>query len=57
MSTTQVVTSTIRGASSAERPKGVRWEVIREILITWLVTIPVVAMLSMLIYLVINKFL
>jgi PiT family inorganic phosphate transporter len=57
VSTTQVVTSTIMGAGSAERPKGVRWEVIREILITWLVTIPVVAMLSMLIYLVINKFL
>jgi len=57
VSTTQVVTSTIMGAGSAERPKGVRWEVIREILITWLVTIPVVAVLSMLIYLIINKFL
>ena len=55
VSTTQVVTSTIMGAGSAERLKAVRWEVTREILITWIITIPVVAMLSIFIYLVLNR--
>jgi len=56
VSTTQVVTSTIMGAGSAERPKGVRWDALREILITWLVTIPVAAILSIFVYLFINRF-
>ena len=57
VSTTQVVTSTIMGAGSAERPKGVRWEALREILITWLVTIPVAAILSVFVYFLINRLL
>jgi len=57
VSTTQVVASTIMGAGSAERPKAVRWEVLREILITWLVAIPVVAILSTFVYLLINRLL
>jgi PiT family inorganic phosphate transporter len=54
VSTTQIVTSTIMGAGSAEKPKGVRWEVLIEILITWFVTIPVSAILSVFFYFLIN---
>jgi len=57
VSTTQIVTSTIMGAGSAEKPKAVRWEVLREILITWFVTIPVAAILSVFFYLLINRLL
>jgi len=55
VSTTQVVTSTIMGAGSADRPKGVRWEALREILISWIVTMPVAALLSIFIYFLINS--
>jgi len=54
VSTTQVVTSSIMGAGSAERPKGVRWEVLKEIFITWLITIPAVSLISVLVYFIIR---
>jgi len=54
VSTTQVVTSTIMGAGSAERVKAVRWEVMREIVVTWVVTIPAVSILSIFFYLLIS---
>ncbi|MFQ5867875.1 MAG: anion permease [bacterium] len=57
VSTTQVVTSTIMGAGSAERPKAVRWQVLREILITWFITVPVAAMLSVFFYLLFSRLL
>lgn len=46
VSTTQVVGSSIIGAGAAERVKKVRWQVGREMLITWLVTIPVTFILA-----------
>jgi len=45
------------GAGSAERPKAVRWQVLREILITWFVTIPVAAILSVFFYLLFSRLL
>lgn len=44
VSTTHVVSSTIMGIGSAERPKAVRWSKSGEILFTWLVTLPVTAL-------------
>jgi PiT family inorganic phosphate transporter len=46
VSTTQVVSSAILGVGSAERLSKVRWGMLRQILITWLTTIPASALLS-----------
>ncbi len=51
VSTTQVVGSAIMGAGAAERVSKVRWQVGREMLITWVVTIPATILLSALVYL------
>lgn len=46
VSTNQVATSAIFGVGAAERPSKVRWELGRNILLAWLVTIPVAALLA-----------
>lgn len=46
VSTTQVVSSAIVGAGSAERLSRVRWGVVGEILLAWLVTIPATALVA-----------
>jgi len=56
ISTTQVVSSSIMGAGTAFRPKAVRWELFRNILATWLVTIPATALLSSGSYLILRRF-
>lgn len=50
VSTTHVVSSSIVGAGSAERVQKVRWGVVNNILISWLLTIPAAATLSAIIY-------
>lgn len=50
VSTTQVVSSAIIGAGSAERLTKVRWGVARSIVLAWLLTIPVSACLGALAY-------
>jgi PiT family inorganic phosphate transporter len=47
VSTTQVVSSSIMGVGASERLGKVRWQVAGEILIAWLVTIPVNILLAM----------
>lgn len=54
VSTTQVVGSSITGAGAAERFKKVRWLVVRDMLITWLTTIPVTLVIAAIVYLLIN---
>jgi len=51
VSTTQVVSSAIVGVGSSERLGKVRWSVMRDIALAWIVTIPVSAMCSAVIYL------
>lgn len=46
VSTTQVVSSSIMGAGSADRISKVRWTVARDIAVAWLLTIPVSALLA-----------
>lgn len=53
VSTTQIVNSSIIGAGVGYRAKVVRWEIIRNIFITWLITIPGAAIIAVLFYLVI----
>jgi PiT family inorganic phosphate transporter len=54
VSTTQVVGSAIMGAGAAERISKVRWQVGREMVVTWLLTIPATAAFSTLIYLLLT---
>ncbi len=53
VSTTQVMSSTIMGTGAAERISKVRWQVGREMLIAWLLTIPTSGMISGLVYLLV----
>jgi PiT family inorganic phosphate transporter len=57
VSTTQVVSSSIMGAGSADRVSKVRWTVARDIAVAWVLTIPVSALLAALLHSVIHLFL
>jgi len=50
VSTTQVMSSSIMGVGSAERLSKVRWQVGSEMLIAWVMTIPVSAIVAALLY-------
>lgn len=50
VSTTHVVSSAIMGVGAAKRLKGVRWNIARQILIAWILTIPSSALVAILIY-------
>ena len=52
VSTTHVVSSAVLGAGSAERLSKVRWGVGKQIVVAWVITIPVTALLAALVYLV-----
>jgi len=54
VSTTQVVSSSIMGAGSADRVSKVRWTVARDIAVAWLLTIPVAALLAAGIYFLVD---
>ena len=54
VSTTQVVSSSIMGAGAADRLNKVRWTVGKDMLVTWVLTIPATALVGALIFWVIN---
>ncbi len=56
VSTTHVVASSIMGIGASERPKAVRWSKAREIVTTWVITIPGAALMSISCYLVVRAF-
>lgn len=56
VSTTHVVSSAIMGVGAAKRLKGVRWNIARQIVIAWFVTIPSSALVAILIYKLITMF-
>ncbi len=55
VSTTQVVSSAIAGAGSAERITKVRWGVMRSIITAWMLTLPASAGLGAALYLILNR--
>ncbi|MEW6718722.1 MAG: inorganic phosphate transporter [Chloroflexota bacterium] len=55
VSTTQVMSSCIMGTGAAERISKVRWQVGQEMLVAWLITIPIVAVASAGLYFVITQ--
>ena len=56
VSTTQVVGSAIMGVGAAERISKVRWHVGREMIVTWLITLPVTAVLSAALFMLLRVF-
>jgi PiT family inorganic phosphate transporter len=56
VSTTQVVSSAIMGVGSAERVNKVRWGVVKEIAIAWLLTIPITGLIGAGSYWLISQF-
>lgn len=54
VSTTHVVSSSIMGIGASERPKAVRWAKAKEIVSTWIITIPGAATVAIGAYLVIH---
>lgn len=57
VSTTQVVGSAIMGAGAAERFSKVRWLVAQNMLVTWVITIPVTALVAALFYVLLKEIL
>ena len=55
VSTTQVVSSSIMGAGAADRVSKVRWTVERDLLVAWLLTIPISALVAAGLYLVVSR--
>ena len=57
VSTTHVVATSIMGIGASERPHAVRWAKAKDIAVTWLITIPGAALVSILAYAILNLFL
>jgi PiT family inorganic phosphate transporter len=55
VSTTQVVSSAIMGAGAAERVNKVRWMVARDMIYTWVFTIPATGVSAALLYLLVHR--
>lgn len=56
VSTTQVVSMSIMGAGAGERLSKVRWLVLKEIFLSWVLTIPITAAMAIPVYLLIRLF-
>lgn len=52
VSASQIVSSSIMGVGSAERPKGVHWGVMGKIIASWIITIPIVGTLGAILFFV-----
>ena len=46
VSTTQVITTSVLGVGAAKRTSAVRWGVVREIAIAWVITLPITAIMG-----------
>ncbi|MEI4771287.1 inorganic phosphate transporter [Psychrobacillus sp. FJAT-51614] len=56
VSTTHVISSAIMGVGAAQRVKGVKWGVAKKIVLTWIITLPISAIVAGLIFQVLNLF-
>lgn len=54
VSTTHVVSTAIMGIGASEHPRAVHWAKAKEILLTWVLTLPCAAVLSCAIYSIVN---
>ncbi|MFC3882930.1 anion permease [Bacillus songklensis] len=56
VSTTHVISSAIMGVGSAQRVKDVKWGVAQRIVLTWIITLPVSAVIAAIVYQILNLF-
>ena len=56
ISTTHVISTAIMGSGSSQRLSAVRWGIVKNIVITWIITIPASAIVAALCYFVIKTF-
>lgn len=56
VSTTHVISSAIMGVGAAQRLKGVKWGVAKKIVITWVITLPISAVMAGVIFQILNLF-
>ncbi len=56
VSTTHVTSMSIIGAGAAERISMVRWGFVQKVLMTWMLTIPITALIAAIVYLILNAF-
>lgn len=56
VSTTHVISSSIMGVGASHRVKGVNWGVAKRMLVTWIITLPITAVLGGVIYYILNIF-
>ena len=54
VSTTHVISSGILGVGSAHRLKGVKWDTAQRMLITWVITLPITALIAGVLYYILN---
>lgn len=55
VSSTHIVVGSVMGVGSAENYRMVNWKVVKEIILSWIVTIPLSAVISALIYLIFRR--
>ncbi|QNU26084.1 inorganic phosphate transporter [Geobacillus zalihae] len=56
VSTTHVISSAIMGVGAAQRVKGVKWGVARRIVLTWIITLPISALIAGFVYQILRLF-
>lgn len=56
VSTTHVISSAIMGVGAAQNVKGVNWGMARKIVTTWIITMPISAVMAAVIYSILNIF-
>lgn len=56
ISTTHVITTSVMGVGSARRLKAVKWKIAKDIIVTWVITLPAAALLGGLCTLIVSVF-
>lgn len=56
VSTTHVISSSIMGVGTSERIRGVRWGTARNMIATWIITLPITAIIAAILYFILNLF-
>jgi len=55
ISTTHVISTAIMGAGSSSRLSAVRWGIVRNIVIAWIITIPAAGLVAALLYMIMHS--
>ncbi|MEK5392574.1 inorganic phosphate transporter [Margalitia sp. FSL K6-0131] len=56
VSSTHVISSSILGVGTAHRVRGVKWDTAQRIVFTWIITLPITAIFSAIVYYILNIF-